>query len=91
MRFKIDWASLIVGRKFTCFASFYFVSEGTVSKYKPSGGFYFEGRFNGGFYALRVWGGGGACIWRGLFLEFYGISHFKRTEKYSPGKGAFVF
>ena len=28
MRFKIDWASLIVGRKFTVFALFYFVFEG---------------------------------------------------------------
>ena len=29
-----------------------------------------EGRFSGGFFALRVWG---AYIWRGLFSEFYGI------------------
>ena len=28
LRFKIDWASLIVGRKFTVLASFYFVFEG---------------------------------------------------------------
>ena len=28
MCFKIDWASLIVGRKFTVFALFYFVFEG---------------------------------------------------------------
>ena len=28
MRFKIDWASLIVGSKFTVFALFYFVFEG---------------------------------------------------------------
>ena len=27
-RFKIDWASLIVGRKFTVFALFYFVFDG---------------------------------------------------------------
>ena len=26
--FKIDWASLILGRKFTVFALFYFVFEG---------------------------------------------------------------
>ena len=50
LRFKIDWASLIVGRKFTVFALFYFVFDG---KYKP-GGLYLEGRFNGGFFALRV-------------------------------------
>ena len=29
-----------------------------------------EGRFNGGFFALPVWG---AYIWSGLFSEFYGI------------------
>ena len=27
-----------------------------TSKYKPPGGLYSEGRFNGGFFALRVWG-----------------------------------
>ena len=34
-----------------------------------------EGRFNGGFFALPVWGliFGGAYTWRGLFSEFYGI------------------
>ena len=28
LRFKIDWASLIVGSEFTVFALFYFVFEG---------------------------------------------------------------
>ena len=35
-----------------------------------------EGRFNGRFFALQVWGTyqfGGAYKWRGLFSEFYGI------------------
>ena len=36
------------------------------------GGLYLEGRFDGGFFALRVWG---AYIRRGLFSEFSGISH----------------
>ena len=63
LRFKIDWASLIVGSKFTIFALFYFVSEGSFSKYKPLGGLYLEGRFNGRFFALPHWG---AYIWRGL-------------------------
>ena len=68
MRFKIDWANLIVGRKFTVFALFYFVFEGNFQEQAP-GGLYLEGRFNGGFFASRVWG---AYIWRGLFSEFYG-------------------
>ena len=47
MRFKIDWASLIVGSKFAVFALFYFVFEG----------FYLEGRFNGGFFCVTDLGG----------------------------------
>ena len=46
-----------------------------ISKYKPPGSLYLEGRFNGGFFALRVWGLiiGEAYTRRGLFSEFYGI------------------
>ena len=40
--FKIDWASLIVGRKFTIFALFYFVFEGNFQVQVP-GGLIFEG------------------------------------------------
>ena len=63
MRFKIDWASLIVGSKFTVFALFYFVFEGL----------YLEGRFNEQFLRYRFGGliFGGAHPWRGLFSEFY--------------------
>ena len=70
MRFKIDWASLIVGSKFTVFALFYFVFEGLFEgnfpSTSPQGGIYLEGRFNQGFFALLVWG---ACIWRGLIIH----------------------
>ena len=33
--------------------------------YKPTGGLYLEGRFNGGFFALRAWGliFGGDYFW----------------------------
>ena len=37
LRFKIDWASLIVGRKFTVFALFYFVFEGNFQVQAPGG------------------------------------------------------
>ena len=71
MRFKIDRASFIVG-------SFCFVLLciwGQFSKYKPPGGLYLEGRFNGGFFALPVWG---AYIWRGLYMEglIFGILRY---------------
>ena len=37
MRFKIDWASLIVGRKFIVFALFYFVFKGNFQVQAPRG------------------------------------------------------
>ena len=46
---------------------------------QTTGGLYSEGRFNGGFFALRVWG---AYIWRGLFSGFYGI-RIKSVEGFS--------
>ena len=64
MRFKIDWATLIVGRKFTVFALFYFVFKGNFQVPTPGGGGYiwmvdltegflryeFEGLIHGGAY-----------------------------------------
>ena len=77
MRFKINLASLIVGSKFTIFAWFYFVFEGTLQVQAPGGGggVYLEGRFNGGFFALLVWG---VYIWRGLYMEelIFGILRY---------------
>ena len=74
MRFKIDRASLKVGSKFKVFALFYFVFEGSFPSTSP-GGLYLEGRFNGGFFALPVWG---AYIWRGLYMEvlIFGILRY---------------
>ena len=48
------------------------------------GGLYLEGRFNEGFFALRVWGliFGRAYIWRGLFSEFYGIRFYAQNNFY---------
>ena len=77
LRFKTDWVSLIVGSKFTAFALFSFVLEGNFPSTSPRG-LYLEGRFNGGFFALPVWG---AYIWRGLFSEFYGIINTANTKR----------
>ena len=63
MRFKIDWASLIVGSKFTVFALFYFVFEGNFPSTSSLGLIFGGAIYNGGFFALPVWG---AYIWRGL-------------------------
>ena len=52
----------------------------------PPGGFYSEGRCNGGFFALRVWG---AYIWRGFYKEglIFGIlRYFPNTWENPAGK-----
>ena len=78
LRFKIDWASLIAGSKFTVVALFYFVFEGNFPSTSPRGAYIWRGDLTEGFLALPVWGGlifGGAYTWRGLFSEFYGNLH----------------
>ena len=76
MRFKIDWANPIVGRKFTVFALFYFAFEGNFQVQAPGGGAYiWRGDLTEGFLRYEFGGliFGGAYTWRGLFLEFYGM------------------
>ena len=81
MRFKIDWASLIVGRKFTVFILFYFkfVFEGNFQVQVP-GGLYIltEGFWRYEFGGLIF---GGVYTWRGLFSEFYGSEKGLLTVK----------
>ena len=76
LRFKIDWASLIVGSKFTVFALFYCVFEGNFPSTVPQGAYIWRGDLTEGFLRYRIGGliFGGAYTWRGLFSEFYGIS-----------------
>ena len=68
MRFKIDCASLIVGRKFIVFALFYFVFEGNFPSKSSRGAYIWWGDLTEGFLRYEFGGGGGgAYIWRGLF------------------------
>ena len=91
LRFKFVWARLIVESKFTVFALVYFVFEGNFPSISPPGA-YLEGRFNGGFSALPVWG---TYIWRGLFSEFHGSSTSCNTIRYMlrilPAQGKLVW
>ena len=66
MRFKINWASLIVGSKCTVLALFYFVFEGNFPSTSPRRVYIWRGDLTEGFFALPVWG---AYIWRGLYTE----------------------
>ena len=49
LRFKIDWASLIVGREFIVFALFYFVFEGNFQVQAPKGAYIWRGDLTEGF------------------------------------------
>ena len=56
MPFKIDWASLIVGRKFTVFALFYFIFEGNFPSTSPRGAYIWRGDLTEGFLRYRFGG-----------------------------------
>ena len=74
MRFKIDWASLINGKKFTVFSLSYLYVR-AISKYKPPHGAYiWRGDLTEGFLHYEFGGllFGEAYTWKGLFSEFYG-------------------
>ena len=76
LRFKIDWASLIVRRKFTVFTLFYFVFESNFHVQAPRGAYIWRGDSTEGFLRYEFGGliFGGAYTWRGLFSEFYGTT-----------------
>ena len=56
MRLKIDWASLIVGSKFTVFALFYFVFEGNFPSTSSRGAYIWRGDVMDGFLRYRFGG-----------------------------------
>ena len=84
LRFKTDWASLIVGSEFTVFALFYFEFEGNFLSTSPRGAYIWRGYLTEGFLRYRFGGivFGEACTWRGLFSEFYGKLHNDRFNTY---------
>ena len=63
--FKINWASLIVGSKFTVSALLYFVFEGNFPSTSPWGTYIWRGDLTESFLRYRF----GAYIWRGLYME----------------------
>ena len=82
MRFKIHWASLIVGNKFTVFALFCFVFEGNF-QVQASRAYIRRGDLTEGFLSY-AFGGlifGGAYTREGLFSQFYGRPRHSRTLK----------
>ena len=56
LHLKIDWASLIVGRKSTIFALFYFVYEGSFPISSPQGAYIWRGNLPESFLCYRFEG-----------------------------------
>ena len=69
MRFKIDWASLIVESKFTVFALFYFVSEGNFPSTSPRGAYIWRGDLTEGFLRYRF----GGLIFGGAYFRNFTV------------------
>ena len=84
LRFKIYWASLIVGRKFTSFALFYFVFKSMqLPSTSPRGAYIWRHDLMEGFLRYEFGGliFGGAYTRRGLFFENLWYSYLPSVKK----------
>ena len=70
LRFKIDWANLIVGSKFTIFALFYFVFEGNFPSTSPRGAYIWRGDLTEDFLRYRI----GGLIFGGAYFRNFTVS-----------------
>ena len=73
MRFKIDWASLIVGSKYTVFALFYFVFEGNFPSTSPWGAYIWRGDLTEGFLRYRF----GGLVFVGAYFRNFTVARLK--------------
>ena len=77
LHFRIDWAGVIAGRKFTFFALYYFVFEGNCHVQSPGGGgaYIWRGDLTEGFLRYEF---GGLTFGGGLYLEglIFGILQY---------------
>ena len=69
MRLKINWASLIVGCKFTIFALFYFVFEGNFPISSLQGAYIWRGDLTEGFLRYRF----GRLIHGGVYFRNFTV------------------
>ena len=67
--FRIDWASLIIGSKFTVFALFNFVFEGNFPNTSPRGAYIWRGDLRKGFLRYRF----GGLIFGGAYFQNFTI------------------
>ena len=71
LRFKIYWASLIVGSKLTVFALFYFVFEGNFPNTSPRGAYIWRGDLTEGFLRYRF----RRLIFGGAYFRNFTVFH----------------
>ena len=69
LRFKIHWASLIVGNKFTIFALFYFLFECNFPSTSPRGAYILRGDLTEGFLRHRF----GVLIFGGAYFRNFTV------------------
>ena len=69
MRFKIDWASLMVGGKFAVFALFYFVFEANFPSTSSQGAYIWRGDLTEGFLRYRF----GGLIFGGAYFRNFTV------------------
>ena len=76
LRFKIDLAILLVGRKFTVFALFYFVFEGNFPSTSPPGAYIWRGDLTEGFLRYEF----GGLIHGGAYFRNFSIKREKKVR-----------
>ena len=81
LRFKIDWSSLIVGSKFTVYASFYFVFERNFLSTSPRGAYIWRGDLTEGFLRYRF----GGLIFGGAYFRNLTVTNFCRLTERALG------
>ena len=80
LRFKIDWASLIVARKFIVFALFCFVFEGNFQVPAPRGAYIWRGNLMEGFLRYEF----GGLIHGGAYFRNFTVSHHTYQRLHTP-------
>ena len=93
LRFKTDWASLIVGSKFTVFALFYFVFDSNFPSTSPPGAYIWRYDLTEGFLRCRF----GGLIHVETYFWNFTVSSVElnsfccRKSEYCPPCGAMNF
>ena len=77
LSFKIDWASLKVGSKFTIFALFYFVFGGNFQSTSPRGAYIWRDDLTEGFLCYRF----GGLIFGGAYFQNFTVFDTQKKQQ----------